>query len=611
MTTSARPATASDVLRRPVFWLLWPAQLISTFGSSLAALAATIVVYTETRSALAVGLMLIAAALPGLVVGLSAAQLLARVPRKAALLATGIARVALLALIPALLPHGIVWIYLLMLLESAATQLYDPAFAGALADLTSTQELAAAHQLLLVGRFVATAVGFAAAGLLASQSILLWAFYLDAATCALSALAIMPMRLRRGSSASQARGQAPRRSRVLASLDAALHAIGEEPALRSLLVISLPAFVGLGLTNALLLPFTQRALHATWWQYGLQEALTALGFLLGSLILARLAARFHEGQLLVVAFVGIGLAYVEYAQLSSIPLALGLMLLAGVFNAPSVVGRTQLIQRHSARATRGQVMTFFFVVRSICFLLGMAAAGLADLFPVRAVLLVAGIVLVVVGALALVAPGLRQSAAEWRSGLRLLRRARTAPGLGAARKVTAADMDVLSRRWLVIGELSLAHLQRLVNTGRVYDVAPGTRIVRAGEHGNTAYLVLRGRVVVGLAQDGLLASSVMLNAGDIFGEVAALTGAPRTADVVAARPSEVLEVPAATLRELMREEGFGRIVLARMTARLAANQGADLPRGAGSAHASLAEHQAEGNLRDQGEMRRAADAVGQ
>jgi CRP-like cAMP-binding protein len=142
-------------------------------------------------------------------------------------------------------------------------------------------------------------------------------------------------------------------------------------------------------------------------------------------------------------------------------------------------------------------------------------------------------------------------------------------------------------------------LQRLVNTGRIYDVAQGTRIVRAGEHGNTAYLVMRGRVVVGLAQDGLLASSVMLNAGDIFGEVAALTGAPRTADVVAAQPSEVLEVPAATLRELMREEEFGRIVLARMTARLAANQGADLPRGVGVAGAPLAEVQPATDLREQ------------
>jgi CRP-like cAMP-binding protein len=102
----------------------------------------------------------------------------------------------------------------------------------------------------------------------------------------------------------------------------------------------------------------------------------------------------------------------------------------------------------------------------------------------------------------------------------------------------------------------------------------------------------------------------MLNAGDIFGEVAALTGAPRTADVVAARPSEVLEVPAATLRELMREEEFGRIVLARMTARLAANQGADLPRGAGSAHASLAEHQAAGEPRDQGEIDEARALLG-
>lgn len=585
---SRRPT--QSVFHRRAFWLLWPAQLVSTAGSSLAALAASILVYQQTRSALGVGLMLVAAALPGLVVGLFATDLTSRVARKDTLRTAGLARVVFLLLIPVLLPRGLAWLYLLILLESAATQFYDPAYAGTLAQMTSLRELAAANPLLQIGRFGATAVGFVCAGILATRATLagqamhvslVWAFYAAAAACALSALSVLSVTLARLPADHHVPPIPHHAAQPFASLARGARALRVSPALRSLLVLSLPAFLGLGLTNALLLPFTQRALHATWWQYGLQEALTALGFLVGSLLLARLGSRFHEGQLLTVGFLGMALPFVWYSQLTTpamVPLALGLMALAGVFNALPVVGRTHLIQRYTSRDDRAPVTSLFFVVRSLCFLIGMAAAGLADRIAVHFVLLAGSLLLLLVGLLAFVAPGLRQSAQEWRRGLRLLRGVGAAPGLGAGRTVTAVDLDLLSRRWPATGELSVEHLQKLKLSGRVYDVVPGTRIVRAGERSTSAFFILRGRVVIGRIEGAHLTSSATLSAGDFFGEIAALTAAPRTADVVAALPGAVLEIPAATLRELMSEDAFSQQVLSRMTRRLVATQGADLPR---------------------------------
>ena len=49
---------------------MWTGQLVSTIGSSLTSLAAGILVYRLTGSALSVGLMLMATALPTLLVGL-------------------------------------------------------------------------------------------------------------------------------------------------------------------------------------------------------------------------------------------------------------------------------------------------------------------------------------------------------------------------------------------------------------------------------------------------------------------------------------------------------------------------------------------------------------
>ena len=67
--------------------------------------------------------------------------------------------------------------------------------------------------------------------------------------------------------------------------------------------------------------------------------------------------------------------------------------------------------------------------------------------------------------------------------------------------------------------------------------------------------------------------------GDVLGEIAALTGSPRTADVVAEEPTTLLQVPAETLRQLMALPDFSPLVLGKMQERLARSTSiADLPR---------------------------------
>jgi CRP-like cAMP-binding protein len=67
--------------------------------------------------------------------------------------------------------------------------------------------------------------------------------------------------------------------------------------------------------------------------------------------------------------------------------------------------------------------------------------------------------------------------------------------------------------------------------------------------------------------------------GLTIGEIAALTGSPRTADVVAEEETELMEVPAETLRQLMAHAEFGTLVLGKMTERLSRTASiGDLPR---------------------------------
>src|SRR5512136_2573122 len=111
MTTSVM-ATASApspfaIFRNRNFTLMWTGQLVSTIGSALTSLAASILVYRLTGSALSVGLMLMATAAPSLVVGLVAGVFVDRYDRKRIMIAADLIRAVLVFLIPFLLPFNV------------------------------------------------------------------------------------------------------------------------------------------------------------------------------------------------------------------------------------------------------------------------------------------------------------------------------------------------------------------------------------------------------------------------------------------------------------------------------------------------------------------------
>ncbi|MDQ2999104.1 MAG: MFS transporter, partial [Chloroflexota bacterium] len=164
----SRPS-AFAVFRRRNFTLLWIAQLISVAGSALTALAASILVYRLTGSALSVGLMLMATALPSLLIGLVAGVFVDRYDRKRIMIAADMIRAVLLGAIPLLIPFGITWLYVIVIVSSAVGQFFNPAHASLLPETASDEELAAANAFIAISSFGSTAIGFAAAGLIASQ----------------------------------------------------------------------------------------------------------------------------------------------------------------------------------------------------------------------------------------------------------------------------------------------------------------------------------------------------------------------------------------------------------------------------------------------------------
>jgi DHA3 family macrolide efflux protein-like MFS transporter len=574
--TKTKPPSPFAVFRNRNFALMWTGQLISTMGSALTSLAASIFVYQKTGSAASVGLMLMATAAPSLVVGLIAGVFVDRFDRKRIMIAADIIRGILVLLIPFLVPQSIAWLYIVVMLSSAVGQFFDPAHESVLPEVASEEELAAANSLMAISSFGSTAVGFAASGFLASINIY-YAFYLDALTFAISAICILLIKIKPMGEVEKTSVQS-----VIRNLQVGIRHLYNTPILRSMFYVSIPVVISFGLSNALLLPFAKTALGATEFQYGVQEAMTSIGFVAGSLILAGIFDRMREGPWIAISYLGMAIAGIFYSISTSIPIAIIILTISGFLNPPSSIGRRLVIQRNTPREMRGRVNSAFFVSRDVLFLVGMACAGLADVINVRVMYLISSVMILGAGIWVLFLPGLRQEAAEWKRALGLLKTSSTAPGLGTGRAASLEDFDALVGLLPVLSTLSNQDKEMMVKQARIIEAQAGTAILRHGETGDAAFFILSGRAVAGIqTEGGDYRSLSVMQAGDFFGEIAALTGAKRTANVVAENDTTLVQVPGETLRTLMNNPALSQLFLTKMTERLTRTSIQDLPRFAG------------------------------
>lgn len=587
MTAAAAPAPSMfAVFRKRDFNLLWLAQLVSTAGSSLTDLAAGIFVYRETGSALAVGLTLMATALPSLVVGLLAGVYVDRHDRKRILMGTCLVQaviVTLIAFVIGIESIAVVGLYVLILINAGVKQFFDPAHDSLIPELATDEELLSANSFLSIASFGSTAIGFAAAGLLASTVDLYWAFIIDAGTFLFSAACIWFM----GRYPMPVAEEDASVAVVVANLKAGFATLFGTPIIRSLFVVGAFMFFAFGLWNVLLLPFSIKVLGATEFEYGLQEGLTSVGFVVGSFFMARFGRHLPEPVWIVVALVGMGIAGILYGLATSVPFAIVLVMISGFFNSPSSVARSTLLQRNTPREMRGRVFSAFYVMRDVIFLFGMAGAGLADILDIRLMIIVASSLLFVSAAFTLFAPGL--SVATWRAAAARLQAAGAAPGMATLpmRPATLADFDRLAARIGPLGQLSPEQRSAFIRSATVREVPGGTQIVGHGDIASSAYFILDGSAAAGIPDgDGYRGLSTMA-AGDFFGEIAALTGSPRTADVIADADSTLLEVPAEALRATMVVPEIQKLIHTTLTTRLLRTESADLPRLAGVDQESL------------------------
>jgi hypothetical protein len=90
--------------------------------------------------------------------------------------------------------------------------------------------------------------------------------------------------------------------------------------------------------------------------------------------------------------------------------------------------------------------------------------------------------------------------------------------------------------------LSAEQNRRLLLQGTILHFPKGKTIIDEGEGGDSLYSVLAGRVKVIAHIQGRCVRLATLGEGDVFGEIAFLTGRPRTASVITEDNSTVVEL---------------------------------------------------------------------
>jgi small-conductance mechanosensitive channel len=96
-------------------------------------------------------------------------------------------------------------------------------------------------------------------------------------------------------------------------------------------------------------------------------------------------------------------------------------------------------------------------------------------------------------------------------------------------------------------------LENVLKHAQIHRYGRGERLIREGDASDSMFVMLRGTAAVSVARNGTGVKVGVMRQGDCFGEIALLTGEPRSATVRAENDCEVLEIGKPIMAEVLRE----------------------------------------------------------
>ena len=118
-------------------------------------------------------------------------------------------------------------------------------------------------------------------------------------------------------------------------------------------------------------------------------------------------------------------------------------------------------------------------------------------------------------------------------------------------------------RLALFADLTPSQIEAIAHSHEEDVFAEGERVLRRGLSGGDFFVILDGEAAVRVGDEEL----ARLSRGDYFGEIAALTSDPPSADVVATSVLRCLVIPAAQLERLLLDRPQVMLRLLKMEAR--------------------------------------------
>jgi CRP-like cAMP-binding protein len=123
----------------------------------------------------------------------------------------------------------------------------------------------------------------------------------------------------------------------------------------------------------------------------------------------------------------------------------------------------------------------------------------------------------------------------------------------------------------ILGHLSAEARTSLAKTGSTIDLERGALLCQRGDPGDAVFVVLEGEVEIRTSSaDGREVRYASFGAGAVIGEMAALDGGVRSADMVAMRRSRIWRIPRTRLVEALGEPDVALALIAELARRLRA-----------------------------------------
>ena len=365
-------------VRSPNFAFFWLAQVISRFGDPITLVALTFVTYQQTHSALFTALAVLIATIPNALFGFFGGAVADSVGHRRAMLYCDVFRVLLIGIIPILLAVNapLAVVFAVVLLAGVCGAVFAPARIAFVPELLTPERLASGNSLVHASDR-AVEIGGALAGGVLVATVGDNAFYIDAATFALSAMLLTRVNV----------PEVARRltwPRLLADAREGVVFIRRSATLWSNTLFSLAGQVSNpvinGLTPAFLVQrFAGGDAHIGAVEFGAAEAAIAFGAVVGGAILPRYLGDIRKGKLLITGFAATGAVIFLIAVSPAFPVALALFALLGLTNILFYVPTITILQEATPQAMRARVFGARIALTNLSWLPIILVSGvLAD-----------------------------------------------------------------------------------------------------------------------------------------------------------------------------------------------------------------------------------------